>query len=151
MIAHGKAQQVVRAKSVRHPRVNVIGRAAGFIAKQQIIAALHGRLPMRARGVRCVQPHIFWLLALHECAPVFVLADVQQVPVIQTRAAHRLFIHVKGNGPHHMQPAPRDHGGSPHIARVVGNLRMKKHNVEYGIEWRVSHCGCSMKARWRAR
>ena len=146
-MAHGKAQQVVRAKSVRHPLVNVIGRAAGFIAKQQIIAALHGRLPMCARGVRCVQPHIFWLLALHECAPVFVLADVQQVPVVQTRAAHRLFIHVKGNGTHHMQPAPRDHGGSPHIARVVGNLRLKKHNVEYGIEWRVSHCGCSIKAR----
>ena len=66
IIAHGKAQQVVRAKRLRHPFVNVLGCAASFIAKQQIIAALHGRLPMGACGVRCVQPHMFWLLALHE-------------------------------------------------------------------------------------
>ena len=52
VVAHGKSQQVVRAKCVRNPLVNVIGRAAGFIAKEQVITALHGRLPMRARGMR---------------------------------------------------------------------------------------------------
>jgi len=124
IIAHGKSQQVVRAKRLRHPLVNLLGRAAGFIAKQQIITSLHWRLPMGARGVRCVQPHILWLLALHKGAPTFVLTQVEQMPVIQARAAHGLFIHVKGDGAHHMQPATRDHGGSPRIARVVGNLRM---------------------------
>ena len=76
IIAHGKAQQVVRAKRLRHPFVNLLGRAAGFIAKQQIITSLHGRLPMGARGVRCIQPHILWLLALHKRAPTFVLTQV---------------------------------------------------------------------------
>ena len=68
----------------RGPLVNVIGRAAGFIAKEQVIAALQRRLPMRARGVRCIQPHIVWPLALYERVPTFVLAYVQQMPVIQT-------------------------------------------------------------------
>lgn len=78
-----------------------------------------------------------------------MLAQVEQVPIIQTRAAHGLLIHVKGNGTHHMEPATRDHGGSPRIARVVGNLRMNQDNVEQWIELRIIHverAGCGWKA-----
>ena len=68
-----------------------------------------------------------------------MLAQVKQVPIIQARAAHGLLIHVKGNGTHHMKPATRDHGCSPRIARVVGNLRMNQDNIEQWIELRIIH------------
>ena len=139
VVSHGKSQQVIRAKYLSHPLVNVIGRPAGFIAKEQVIAALQRRLPMRARGVRCIQPHIVWPLALYERVPTFVLAQVQQMPVIQAGASHGLLIHVKCDWANHMEPTPSDHGGASHISRVVGNLRMNQDNVENGIQWCVIH------------
>ena len=139
VVAHGKSQQVVRAKCVCHPSVNFAWRTAGFIAKEQVIAALQGRLPMRARGVRCIQPYILRLLALYKRVPTFVLAQVQQMPIIQAGASHGLLIHVKCDGANHMEPTPSDHRGAPHISRVVGNLRMNQDNVENGIQRCVIH------------
>ena len=60
-----------------------------------------------------------------------MFAAVHQMPVVEPGAAARLLIHVKADGMNDVQRAAERGGGSPDIARVVGDLGVEEHKMKH--------------------
>ncbi len=108
----------------------MVGEAAGFTAKEQIIAPLHRNVPQSCGGPGRHHPTSIRGLGLEKGFPTGVLNAIDMVPIVQTGPPPRLFVHREPDGVHDVEPAARGRYRAPDRPSVIGNFRLYQHNVK---------------------
>jgi hypothetical protein len=71
--------------------------------------------------------------AVHEIGPVVNGFPIEMLPVVQTGASEPPVVQAETEGADQPELGSHGHARSPHVARVVGNFRLMKDDVEQGL------------------
>lgn len=122
-------------KPLRNPTI--------LLPEEQVVTTREGCVPVWSGGFRGEEPDAAGRGIAQVRLPREVLDTIHLRPIVKTRAAPRLLIHLEPEWMNQMKPALRGHAGAADVPGVVRDLRLEEHHMEQrrgAIGWR-SWCG----------
>ncbi len=135
---HRKGDPVLGTEFACDPLVDFWRNTTLLLSKEQVVSPLKVSLPVWALGFGRKEPESSRGLLCKVVLPAGVLAAIDMVPVVESRASAGLLRHVEGDGMHHMQAAMCRHRGAPNVPSVLRNLRLPQDDVEQWIAHALS-------------
>ncbi len=115
------------------PPKNGLPNPRGLLPEQQVVAPSKLCLPVRLAVMSGKEPESSRGFGREKIAPRRVLDAIDEVPVVETSAAARLFIHIESDGVHDVQSAAKRRGRSTDVPSVVGDFGFEEDQVQ---NWR---------------
>ena len=113
----------------------------GFLAEEQVASVFEiclGVAPGRFRGQT---PHLPYFVTGEKVIQIFVISDLDQVPVIQSGASDSFLRNVKAQGSDQVQMAAGGSAGTGNIAAILRNLRFDQNDVQHRNSPRMGEQG----------
>lgn len=121
------------------PHQHVLGDAAGLFAEDDIRAVGVARLAVRLTRLGGEEEVLPAGSLFKKVVDTVVVGDIHEVPVVQTGALQVAVGDLKAEGPHQMQPRAGGGAGAGDVAGVLGDLGLKKHDVQYFFIFQKTH------------
>ena len=108
---------------------NFFGDARAFLPKHDVIIFAVGHISVNMTRLCGCHPDFRIGIPFAEVLEIFIIADIQKLPVIQTCALEILILNGKAQRLNQMQDGICHCAGTRDIACVLGNFRLQQNNV----------------------
>lgn len=108
---------------------NFFGDARAFLPKHDVIIFAVGHISVNMTRLCGCHPDFRIGILFAEVPEIFIIADIQKLPVIQTCALEILILNGKAQRLNQMQDGICHCAGTRDIACVLGNFRLQQNNV----------------------